>query len=430
MPCSQCKKSKVRPASQTLNTLPETTYMPEIPSILERHGISFALCSKKSNVILHARPSLDGDNVDTTLLNIESPQSIAQHDDTIAIATKSDVLVLRAVVRRRRDVGNAMSYARINSIMTNDVELHDLSFDKDGALFFANPLFSCLSQLDIIHNFVPRWKPEFITEYAPDKRCNLNGLAMRDGVPRYMTALSNTNDSQSRDLSSGQAIPCTDCDGSGALTVYNPQYWNANIENSGVIMDMIEGTMIEGLSVPNSPRWYQNELWFLEAGRGKLCKVVNGKSVDVADIPSFARGLDFVANLAFVGISPTRRTADTENLPIVQEIQRAELAASNAKAELQRVNDDVNASEEQRVLATENEKVASDALKVIQEDNTGCGVIVVDILRGEVLGYYQVDNIDEINDVKLLPKTATLDLTHINRGQRNVFRTPHKRYRH
>ena len=43
------------------------------------------------------------------------------------------------------------------------------------------------------YSFVPRWRPPFITALAAEDRCHLNGLAIVDGRPRYVTALGETD---------------------------------------------------------------------------------------------------------------------------------------------------------------------------------------------------------------------------------------------
>jgi uncharacterized protein (TIGR03032 family) len=63
-------------------------------------------------------------------------------------------------------------------------------------LWLVNTAFSCLCTLDRRHSFVPRWKPPFVTALAAEDRCHLNGLAMTDGMPRYVTALAETDTPQ------------------------------------------------------------------------------------------------------------------------------------------------------------------------------------------------------------------------------------------
>ena len=57
----------------------------------------------------------------------------------------------------------------------------------------VNTRFSCLCTLDRDYSFVPRWRPPFVTALAAEDRCHLNGLAVVDGRPRYVTALGETD---------------------------------------------------------------------------------------------------------------------------------------------------------------------------------------------------------------------------------------------
>ena len=58
----------------------------------------------------------------------------------------------------------------------------------------VNARFSCLSTLDRSASFAPRWRPPSVTALEPTDRCHLNGLAMVDGHPRYVTALGQTDE--------------------------------------------------------------------------------------------------------------------------------------------------------------------------------------------------------------------------------------------
>src|SRR5262245_51725667 len=70
---------------------------------------------------------------------------------------------------------------------TGDVDAHDIAVDSHGRVIFANTLFSCLATLSERHSFVPLWRPPFITKIAAEDRCHLNGIAMVDGEPSYVT---------------------------------------------------------------------------------------------------------------------------------------------------------------------------------------------------------------------------------------------------
>jgi uncharacterized protein (TIGR03032 family) len=54
-------------------------------------------------------------------------------------------------------------------------------------LIFANTKYSCLATFDPVHSFQAAWKPRFTSKLAPEDRCHLNGLAIKDGAPKYMT---------------------------------------------------------------------------------------------------------------------------------------------------------------------------------------------------------------------------------------------------
>ncbi len=76
---------------------------------------------------------------------------------------------------------------------TGDLDIHDLAVDKDGRVIFVNTLYSCLATLSDRHSFTPLWQPPFISKLAPEDRCHLNGLALVDGEPAYVTAVSRSD---------------------------------------------------------------------------------------------------------------------------------------------------------------------------------------------------------------------------------------------
>ena len=49
-------------------------------------------------------------------------------------------------------------------------------------------------RLDQRYSFVPRWRPPFVSRLAPQDRCHLNGLAMRDGSPAFVTVMAPTDE--------------------------------------------------------------------------------------------------------------------------------------------------------------------------------------------------------------------------------------------
>ncbi len=114
---------------------------------------------------------------------------------------------------------------------TGDVDIHDVAVDASGRPVFVNTLFSCLATVSETHSFAPLWQPRFISKLAAEDRCHLNGLAMQDGVPRYVTAVSRS------DVADG---------------------WRDHRRDGGIVIEVESGEIVaSGLSMPHSPRLHQ-----------------------------------------------------------------------------------------------------------------------------------------------------------------------------
>ncbi len=76
--------------------------------------------------------------------------------------------------------------------------------------------------------------------------------------------------------------------------------------------------------MPHSPRWYQNQLWLLESGRGALIRLdpTTGKKTTVARLPGFTRGLSFSGPLAFIGLSQLRESNAFTDIPITDKLEQ------------------------------------------------------------------------------------------------------------
>ena len=173
-------------------------------------------------------------------------------------------------------------YLPKHSHTTGDLNVHDVVLDGDGNLLFVNTDFSCLARLSDRHSFEPLWQPPFISRLAAEDRCHLNGLALKDGVPAFMSACSST------DAAAG---------------------WRAHRRDGGVVIDIAANEILaRGLSMPHSPRWYQGRLWLLNSGSGELGWIdpASGAFQPLTFCPGFVRGLAFCGNHAIVGLSKLR----------------------------------------------------------------------------------------------------------------------------
>lgn len=197
------------------------------------------------------------------------------------------------------------------SYFTGDLDIHDIvvsdSFDPISPSLtsdfparkpiFVNTLFSCLAAISETHSFLPLWKPPFISKLAAEDRCHLNGLALRDGQPRYVTSCSQS------DVTEG---------------------WREHRSTGGCVIDVESNEiLLSGLSMPHSPRWYQDKLWLLNSGTGEFgyADLDKGHFESVAFCPGYLRGFTIHGNFAIVGISQPRHNKAFSGLALDEKLQ-------------------------------------------------------------------------------------------------------------
>ena len=183
---------------------------------------------------------------------------------------------------------------------TGDLDIHDMAVDADGKLVFVNTLFGCLATLSETHSFKPLWRPPFISKLAAEDRCHLNGLAMKDGRPAQVTAVSRS------DVADG---------------------WREQRANGGIVIDVPRKEIIaSGLSMPHSPRWHNGRLWLLNSGTGEFGHVEldTGRFVPVTFCAGYLRGLAFHGDFALVGLSKPRQNKTFSGLPLDGKLKTKE----------------------------------------------------------------------------------------------------------
>jgi len=194
-------------------------------------------------------------------------------------------------------------YAPRFSYVTGDLDIHDVGLIPDGDPVFVNTLFNCLATPSLRQSFMPTWRPSFISQLAAEDRCHLNGLAMRDGKPAYVTAAS-TSDTY---------------DG-----------WRTQRQDGGVVLDVTSGEIItRGLSMPHSPRWYRDQLWVLNSGQGEFgwIDLSTGKFEPIAFCPGYLRGLAFLGDHAVIGLSLPRDNKTFAGLGLDTRLKERDMPA-------------------------------------------------------------------------------------------------------
>ncbi len=186
-------------------------------------------------------------------------------------------------------------YIPRRSHVTSNIDLHEIAWGRGDQLWLVNTLFSCLATLDDASSFVPRWHPPFISRLSRHDRCHLNGLAMVEGEPAYVTMFAATD---------------------------TPQGWREHKLEGGLVMHVASGEVVfQGLSMPHSPRVHGGRLWVLDSGNGNLICVDtdSGRSEVVARFDGYPRGLAFCGRFAFVGLSKIREKEIFGGVPIADE---------------------------------------------------------------------------------------------------------------
>lgn len=287
----------------------------------------------------HRLAAIGWDGRQTSLLmrQFDKPLGLALEAGRLAIAERQAITLLAdapqlAPSYREDQPGryDALYLPRV-TYHTGELHAHDLAFQGEE-LLLVNTRYSCLARLSADYNFEPVWQPSFISELAPEDRCHLNGLAMRDGQPRYVTALG------ASDTAGG---------------------WRPRKADGGILIDVAgQETIVGGLSMPHSPRWYDGQLWLLNSGEGQLLRVdvARGQTEVVCALPGYLRGLAFVGPYALVGLCKIREKHIFGGLPVQQ-----------------------------------------------RHDTLQCGVAVLDLRRGSEVGRFTFTaGCDELYDVQFL----------------------------
>ncbi len=308
------------PADESAKTSLRSVHTTTVPRILDHVSASVAVTTYQAGklVLLRSEPrtaDAGGSVLNTHFRAFNKPMGFAWEPGRFALGTHSEIREFHDMpaVARKLDVPESLAHHDAAFLprlahVTGDVQVHEMVWvpqprdarpsKTDGSrlseLWFVNTRFSCLATRSDLYSFVPRWKPPFITSLGPDDRCHLNGLALRDGRPRYVTALGDT------DTAGG---------------------WRQNKRAGGVVIDLnTDETIVRGLSMPHSPRWHNGRLWVLESGNGGVGFIdeKTGEYEDIVRLPGFTRGLDFAGPYAFVGLSQVRETSIFSGIAIAE----------------------------------------------------------------------------------------------------------------
>ena len=224
---------------------------------------------------------------------------LSKDNQSLLLATKTQIYSFDNVVPQGKlHDGYDALYSPHQSWITGDVDVHDIAFGEDSEPVFISTLFNCIATVSPGYSFKPIWRPSFVSAYVAQDRCHLNGMAMKNGAPKYVTCVSTS------DVANG---------------------WRDDRDGGGVVIDVeTNEIVVEGLSMPHSPRLHNGRLWILNSGRGEFgwIDVEAGVFQPIAFCPGFARGLTFVGKYAIIGLSEPRDGKTFGDLPL-QDLMRS-----------------------------------------------------------------------------------------------------------
>jgi uncharacterized protein (TIGR03032 family) len=219
----------------------------------------------------------------------------------LALACKDEVVVFAASEELAKhypkspDTYDTMYLPRL-TYHTGALDIHDLQFGENDQLYAVNTLFSCLVKIDSDYNFVPFWKPSHIDQLVSEDRCHLNGMAFKNGKPKYASAFGLGNSFQS---------------------------WRDTVTTGGVIFDIESDQVVAAdLAMPHSPKVYNNDLYVLLSATGELVRIdtKTGKYDVVTKMEGFVRGMSLYKDYLFVGLSKLRKNSSTfAKLPFAEK---------------------------------------------------------------------------------------------------------------
>jgi uncharacterized protein (TIGR03032 family) len=264
------------------------------PDLLESLKVTLLVTTYQAGKLMAFR-ARDG-RLSMLLRTFDRAMGLAVTQDRLAIATKYQVWLLRNspdLSAKTNGLHDAFFLPRL-AYVTGDLDFHEMAW-AGGELWIVNTVFSCLCTLHADYSFVPRWRPPFVKALARQDCCHLNGLAIVDGYPKYVTAFGETDTREG---------------------------WRPGKATDGVLLALPDGEVVaRGLCMPHSPRVFNGRLWLLDSGRGRLTLVdpSTGSLQTVAELPGYTRGLALCGSYAFVGFSKIRETAVFGGLPIAAE---------------------------------------------------------------------------------------------------------------
>ena len=275
------------------------THSPDLPELINKLKCTIAISTYQAGKVILIS-SNNGQKLVQLPRNFKKAMGMAINEAKMAIATQNEVVILKNTPQlapnypKQPNTYDALFVPR-SVFFTGEIDIHDLEW-VDKKLLAVNTRFSCLSLINDDYSFEPVWKPSFITKLTPDDRCHLNGVALQNSKPKYVSALGKSDESGG---------------------------WRANKLTGGIIMDVDTNEIVAAnLPMPHSPRIYDGKLFVLLSATGELVNidVQSGNYNVVKKFNGFVRGMDRHGDYLFIGLSKIRTSSSSfADMPIAKK---------------------------------------------------------------------------------------------------------------
>ncbi len=282
-------------------------YTPNIPELLAQLNCTLVLSTYQAGKLIFLSAN-EEEKLIQLPRNFKRVMGVGIKDNKMVLAQRDEVLVLANSPELARfypikpQTYDAMYFPRA-AYFTGLLDIHDIDLGANNEILAVNTSFSCLIKVDSNYSFTPIWKPPFISKIASEDRCHLNGMAMVDDRPKYVTAFSETD---------------------------TPQGWRESVTKGGVLIDVESDELISrNLPMPHSPRMIEAQLIVLLSATGEIATIDidNGKVEVINKLNGFVRGLAYYNDYLFVGLSKLRKNSSTfAHLDIAKEAKDAGIA--------------------------------------------------------------------------------------------------------
>lgn len=260
-------------------------YSPNIPELLLELNCTLVISTYQAGKLIFIGAK-DKNALVQLSKTVQKPMGIAFDGSRLAVAGKTSVFVyssapgLAAGYPRQPNTYDNLFLPRAQHF-TGLTDTHDIVWMEDK-LLMVNTRCSCLAWLDSYFSFETYWQPPFITSLIPEDRCHLNGLAMENGQPKYVSMFADT------DIAEG---------------------WRSKRTTGGLIMDIESNeTVAYNLAMPHTPRIINGKLYVLQSATGEISEVDTntGKCTTVRNLGRYVRGMAYYKGFLFVAFSKIR----------------------------------------------------------------------------------------------------------------------------